>query len=159
MTKNQWDVLGVYITFILALISNFIPSTMIQAFGGILFFVVLCTAYFIRWKNKTVSFKNNHMTYLIRTFWIGSLILGIGMALSLLLADHSIINNTVEGMMNGISFSQEELTIIMRNYAFKNIVVFGLTLLPSIIYLTYRTVKGMIKAYNNQEILDVKSWL
>ncbi len=158
MTIDQYDVFGVYISFLLALISNFIPSTMIQFFGGFLFIVTFFSAYIIRWKNKNESFKKNHMTFLIRTFWIGSLILVIGMLLSILLGDHTIINNTVEGIMNGIVFTYSELTVIMMNYARANIFVFGLCLLPSLIYLSYRLIKGMIKTYYHQEIEHLKSW-
>lgn len=158
MAKDQYDVLGIYITFLLAIFSNFIPLASIQMIGGILFFVVIFAIYFIRWKSKNASFKHNHMEYLIKTFWVASFILLIGIIASIIFADHTVINNVVDGMASGIAFSQEELNIVLMNYAKDNILIFALSIGPSILYLFYRTFRGIIETYNYNKIENLKNW-
>jgi len=158
MAKDQYDVLGVYIAFMLAILSNFIPLVMVQTIGGILFFVTIFAIYFIRWKSTNASFKHNHMDYLIKTFWVSSLILLIGMIFGAIFADHTVINNVVEGMMGGIAFTQAELNIVLLNYAKDNVLVFGLAIGPCFLYIFYRTIRGMIETMNYKKIENIKSW-
>lgn len=158
MAKDQYDVLGIYFCFFVALISNFIPLDFVQMVGGILFLATIIAIYLTRWKNENASFKHNHMEYLIKTFWIGTLFLLIGIVISIIFADHTIINNVVDGIKNGIMFSQEELNIVLMNYAKENIIIFSLSIGPSLLYLFYRTIRGMIEAKNYNKIENIKSW-
>jgi len=158
MAKDQYDVLGIYIAFMLSILSNFIPLVMVQMIGGILFFVTIVAIYFIRWKSTNASFKHNHMDYLIKTFWVASLILLIGIVFAVFFADHTVINNVVDGMENGIPFTQEELNIVLLNYAKDNVLTFALSIGPCFLYIFYRTVRGMIETMNYNKIENIKSW-
>jgi uncharacterized membrane protein len=158
MAKDQYEVLGLYVAFLGALFSNFIPLVAIQMLGGILFLITIIAIYIIRWKNKNASFKHNHMDYLIKTFWVGTLVLLIGIVLSVFFADHTPIYNVVEGIKNGLVFTKEELDIVMINYAKDNILIFGLCLSPSLLYLFYRINRGIIETINYNKIENLKNW-
>ena len=75
-----------------------------------------------------------------------------------LLADHSPINDAVDAISNGTIYSEEEIQAILMDYSRKNFLVFSLTLGPSLIYLAYRTGRGMVTARHNSHIKNIKSW-
>lgn len=159
MKNSQNIITSLYIAFIIGLASNFIPSPSIQMVGGIIFLFAIPAAYILRSKNKLESYAYTHAQYLIKTFWIASLLLLIGAIISIFLADHTKINDVVAGMSQGMVFTQAELNAILINYAFDNIIIFGVCIGPSLIYLGYRIIKGLIKAVNNQRIDNLKTWL
>ncbi len=159
MSKDQKIIIALYSAFIIAFISNFIPSDIIQMAGGFIVLLAISTAYIIRSKNEMTSYNYTHAQFLIKTFWISSLILIIGMIAALFLGDHTKINAVVDGIAQGIPFTQAELNAVLKNYAFDNIIIFGLSIGPSLIYLGYRIIKGLIKAVNNEIINNLKNWL
>lgn len=159
MSKDQKIIIALYIAFIIGFISNFIPSSVIQMAGGLVFLIAIPVAYFIRSKNEEPSYNYTHTKFLIKTFWIASLILIVGIVAAIFWGDHTKINAVVDGMGQGISFTQDELNSVLRSYAFDNIITFSLCLGPSMIYLAYRVIKGLITAVNNQTINNLKNWL
>jgi len=158
MSKDQYHILGVYISFLYALFSNFIPLPIIQMTGLIVFIIAIISIYVMRAKSKNASFKHNHMEYLLKSFWVGSLILLVGIIISVFFADHTVIYNVVDGMATGIVFTQEELNIVLMNYAKDNMLIFGLCLSPSLLYLFYRTNRGIIETVNYNKIENLKNW-
>lgn len=159
MIKEKKNILQIYGIFLLAVILNFVPSAIISSFGSLLLLIIIVATYIYRAKSNSESLCYNHMCYLIKSFWISSLLLLIGIILTYLLGDHSIINNTVDGVVQGVMFTPDQLEIILMNYTKQNILVLLLTLSPSIIYLGYRVVKGMILANKEQKISNLKSWI
>ena len=149
----------IYSGFLLALISNFIPVAAVQAVGGVLLLVLLVMAYI--WRSGAVDggYRHTHMCYLIRSFWIGSLFLVVGIVLAVLLADHSLIQGAVDGIAAGAYLEEEQINNILMQYTVDNLVVFALTLLPSLAYLAYRFLKGMVIANKEEPVTNIKSWL
>lgn len=158
MQKEQKTILSIYIGFLIAVIFNFIPSSAVSTFGGILLIVLVIAAYIYRFRAEENSLTKNHMAYLIKSFWIASLFLLVGMIAAYVFADHSIINNSIETIKNGIIMSQEQIESLLMDYARANIFVFFATLSPSFIYLFYRLVKGMIHAKKSQSVVNLKNW-
>ena len=158
MNKEKNLVLGTYIGFIIALISNFIPSASVQMIGGILFLVLLVMTYI--WHAKAVKdgYRHTHMAYLIKSFWIGALFLVLGIVLAVLLADHSVINNAVDSIGTGQILTEDDINQILINYTRSNLGVFIITLCPSLLYLGYRFVKGALLANKEEAIQNLKSW-
>jgi len=99
------------------------------------------------------------MTYFVKSFWISSLALLVGIIFAAFLSDNTLIHNIVDSFTSGILLSKHEMNIVLMQYARKNIIVLLLTISPSIIYLFYRIIKGMILANKNQFIPNLKSWL
>ncbi|HPF78222.1 MAG TPA: hypothetical protein PLF01_02920 [Alphaproteobacteria bacterium] len=159
MNKEQSNIVQIYIAFIVAIIMNFVPSTAVQALGGILLLLIVIATYIYRARADKKSLTFGHMAYLIQSFWISSLLLLIGIFAAYLLGDHTIINNTVDRVMGGMMMTEEQLDAIMMNYLRTNFMVFSLTISPSLIYLTYRVVKGLLLAKDGKNINKPKSWL
>lgn len=159
MNKEQKNIFSIYFSFLLAVLLNFAPSVEAQFFGALLFFVMIIAAYVYRYKSDPDSLTRNHMIYLIKSFWISSLFLAIGMAAAAFLADNTIIHNAVNGAQNGFFFSEEEIHIMMMEYIRKNVWIFVGTISPSIVYLIYRVVKGTILTKKNQFVPNIKTWL
>lgn len=159
MNKEQKNITYLYIALFVSLGMNFIPYIIIQQFGFLLFITLFIATYIYKHQSDPDSLTKNHMIFIIRTIWIGSLILTVGIIAAGLLADNTIIHNTVDGVMNGVYFSETELNDILIEYTRQNLLVFAATILPSIGYLIYRFIKGAILANKNQLIPNLKHWL
>ena len=158
MEKEQKTIFQIYIGFAAVVIFNFIPSSAVQTFGGILFIVLIVAAYIYRAKAQNNSVMHSHMAYLIKSFWIASLFLSIGIAAALALADHSIIYDAVDGVINGQMISEAQMNQVLMAYLHDNLLIFSLTFGPSILYMAYRVMKGMIRVKKNQIIANPKNW-
>lgn len=159
MKTEQKTTFYIYIIFLVATISSFLPIISISFLGSILFSISIIIIYVFRFKSKEGSFRHGHMDYLIKSFWITSLLLSVGMSLSFLLGNHSIINDTIDDLMNGFVVTEEEMGELLIEYLYANIFILILTISPSIIYLTYRIIKGFICAKKLQAIINPKTWL
>lgn len=159
MEEIKQQALTIYSGFLLAIIFNFIPVTFVQTFGAFIFLGLIIAAYIMRSQAEKESFMYSHMSYLIKTFWISSLILLIGIIESYIFADHSIIYTTVNGVKNGSMLSETEINALLIEYIQANRLVFALTLGPSLLYLIYRTIKGIMLASKNTSIPNPKNWL
>lgn len=159
MNKEQSNIVQIYAAFIVAILLNFVPSTTIQAFGGIFLLLIVIATYIYRARAEKQSLTFGHMAYLIKSFWISSLLLLIGIFGAYLLGDHTIIHNTVDRVTGGIMITEEQLDAIMMNYLKTNFIIFSVTISPSVFYLTYRVVKGLLLAKDGKNINKPKSWL
>lgn len=155
--KQQAEI--VYISFFIAILCNFIPNPFIHNFGAFAFFGLVIVTYVLRHKADKESYTHSHMAFLIKTFWISSLVLLIGMVIAGLLGDHSIIHSAIDGAKRGIILSEKEIYAFMMQYGRANALLFTLTLTPSIIYFVARLVKGFMQAKKGNLIDNPKSWL
>jgi uncharacterized membrane protein len=158
MNKDQKTLLQIYVAYLISLICNIIPSSTVQTFGMILFIIIFIATYFYRSKSEENSLINTHMQYIIKNIWISSMFLIIGMIAAYLLADHSIINQTMNAIQQGIIPSEDQINDLLLTYFKFNIFVFIATLSPSLIYLAYRLINGMVKAKENSPIINLKNW-
>lgn len=158
MEKDQKNTLHLYIVFIISLICNVIPSTAIQFFGALLFIVALIAAYFYRAKHNKNTLVYTHMHFLIKTVWISSLFLAIGILAAVILADHSLIHQTTDQVMNGMFLDEARLHSILADYTKTNLMIFILTLSPSLLYFLYRLVKGIMAVQDNKLMPNPKDW-
>ena len=154
--KEQKTVIQVYGFFLTAVIFNFLPSLLIQQIGLFLAIAVIIAAYVLRSRSENGSFQYSHMAYLIKSFWISSLLLVLGTIASFFLADHTIINETVETISTGVAFSEDEMKVILMRYAQENFLIFSAVLAPSVLYLSYRIVKGMMLAKDRNPVKNLK---
>lgn len=158
MKKETKKIIYLYSAYLIAIICNIVPSSIIQSLGLILFLVIFITTYVYKYKSQEDSVTYSHMTYIIKTIYISSLWLLIGMVLAYYFADHMIIHQAIQSLQNGMPLTENDLNRIMMNYLKQNIEIFTLTLSPSLIYLIYRFGKGIIIAQKDSVIHNPKNW-
>ena len=158
MNKDKNTALQIYGVYLISLICNIVPSNAIQTFGMVLFIIIFIATYIYRSKSEENSLMNTHMRYIIKSIWVSSIFLMIGMIGAYLLADHSIVNQTVNAVKQGMMFSEDQINDLLLTYCKANSFVFIATLSPSLIYLTYRLIKGMLITKNNAPITNLKNW-
>ena len=155
-TKNT--IIRIYIIFIISIALNFVPSVSAQTIGALLFFIMIIAAYVYRFKSEKGSIMHSHMRYLIKSFWIASLFLAIGILLSTQFADHSAINNAVDNLMESTHLNESQMQSVAMEYTKQNLLVFAAALLPSVFYLLYRCIKGIIFLKKHKTFDDYNSW-
>jgi len=158
MEKEQTNILSVYIVFTAAVIMNCIPSTVISTLGFILLFVILIAIYVYRARSDKDSLRYSHMAFLIKSFWVSSLLLLIGMIAAYFLGDHSSVINAYESIFKGSYLTEEQINNILSTYLHDNLTVFLLTLGPSLLYLAYRIYRGVMLIKSNLPIPNPKNW-
>lgn len=159
MAKKNSIVVQFYIIYLVSVFLNFVPSHLISTFGSLLFLVIFIATYIYRSKHKENNFIHSHMVFIIKSIWISSLILIVGIILAYLLGDHSIIETAIAGVKRNIYLTEYQINEILMNYLKHNAVIFGLTLMPAIIYLIYRLARGLKNAKQQKPIKNLKSWL
>lgn len=153
------NIVGIYALFILSIILNFVPSMIIQGFGGFLFFFMLIVAYIIKFKSDDDSFDKAHAKYMTKTVWIFSLFLLIGMFLALFFGNHDAITNAANGIQSGNILNDEEMMVLLIEYGQTNLLVFLGIFFPIMAYALYRFGKGIHLARSNKIPTNPKSWL
>ena len=158
MTNEQKKIVTFYALLIAAVIFNFLPSMQIQTVGLIIFFVCFIGLYIARGTAKKASMMYSHGSYMIKSIWISSLFFLIGGVFAGVFGDHSIIDGIIDSITQGVVIAPDEMNNMMIEYAKSNFVVFLLSLLPSILYLLYRFVRGLRVAIKNSSINNPGSW-
>ena len=156
--KNK-EITSIYLLYIVSLIMNIIPHITISSFGTIILLVVFVATYILRRKAPNDSINHTHYAYLIKTIWIFSLFVLLGILLSYYLGDHTIINNVVSNVNNGQMITQQAFSIELMKYANANKYVFGLIFTPITLHLFYRLGKGIHKARQNLPITNLRTWI
>ncbi len=159
MEKDQKTTLQIYLAYIIAVICNIVPSSAVQTFGLILFIVIFAATYFYRNRSPSESLIHNHMQFIIKSIWISSLVFLVGMITAYFMADHTIVYQTYETIMNGVFLTQDQINGFVMDYMRANIFTFVITLMPSLIYLAYRLAKGILHARKGYIVLHSKNWL
>ena len=157
--KEKSNIMTLYIGLIISTIFNFVPLASAQVFGSVFFLMILITAYIYRAKSEEDTLQNSHSHYIIKTIWIFSLFLFIGIILAGLFSDNTALQSTIDNAKSGIMMSEAELENILANYFQNNFLVFALTIGPSFLYFIYRLYKGVTHAKNNTPITNLKSWM
>ena len=110
-------------------------------------------------KGENSDLSDNHSRFIIRTFWIGSLYLTIGIILAVMLADHSPVYQMVDQVMRNPRYlTQDMLNALFLEYAKVNWIVFLLTLGPSTIFFFYRFSYGLWLSYNSKTVPNCTAW-
>ncbi len=152
------ELAGIYLLYIISLILNVVPNTALATFGALLFLVLFIATYVQRARSKEKPVEYSHYQYIIKTIWIFSLFFVVGAIAAYFLADHSIINNMTDLIMQGTMMTPEQMTSLTFDYARANKFVFGGIFVPITIYVFYRLGKGFFLARKNVEIQNLKNW-
>ncbi len=158
MTQEQKKIITLYGLFIISVIFNFTPSQQINMIGSIIFIICFIALYIFRKRSKKSSLTYSHSSYIIKSIWVSSLFLFIGMIVAGIVGDHSIVQNTVDTLTNGEVLTEAEINSIMLEYTKANLLTFAVSLIPGIIYLLYRLGKGTKLCLQNTSITNHGNW-
>ncbi len=172
---EQKKTLTIYGLFIAALLGSFLPSLIFASAAFILFFVVLIAAYIMRGGADEDSLTQNHMTYLIRTIWIGSLIMTVttlvGSVYLYASVDNAPLMPCLERFVDSSTLMQAQSMSGLKqlfgscfdSYIKVNLMVFiigGIICAGApVAYFSYRLFTGTKATLNNAKITNVKRWL
>ena len=156
---EQKHVNRIYAAFAAMVIFLCVPSAVFSVIGILLLFYVMGNAYGLRKKYGEDSLVNNHMTYLIRSFWISSLFCLIGMiAAGIYIMETFDMNEFAASMTEAVAETMNTGQMVINGDMKKLIMVSIVTLGPSVVYLVYRVAKGVSRASKGYRIADVKGW-
>lgn len=152
-------------SFFLAWVPHIIPGLI----AVILFFWAFIGAYIIRGRNDADSFLAHHMTFLIRTVWIGSLFSLITVtAGGIYMLTHADVMAFSTCIVNTLSLpdmtmiEQETYRCIDGFIALNKGVLLVSVLISAPLpcaYVAYRLIRGALKARHGMRLLHGKSWL
>ena len=172
MTENNRPeyygrILQVYAALVASVVLSFVPYGNVELVGFVLFFAAWIAAYVFRTRNKDEeSLVNNHMTYIIRTVWIASLLLSLGFVFWLAwfyaAADHSAYQLMINQILQGAQVNEAEVEETLQGYIQANllllIMISTLTLGPGLFYFIYRMANGLSRAIKGYRIAKPKGW-
>lgn len=168
-SKDLKVIHNLYAALTVSIILAFAPSMAIQTLSTILFTGVFIAAYIFRGLAEETTLAWNHITYLIRTIWIGSLFLTIaiiaGATWFYQVGDHSLISlymqQVSDGMANGYT-NNYDVHSLSRDYLDENkevLVPIAITCaVPCLLYIAYRIVKGLSRALKGYRLKNLDSW-
>lgn len=152
--KEQKQVNRVYAAMVAMIIFSCVPMAVLQVVAILLLFYVMFSAYSLRRKYGEESLVHNHMTYLIRTFWISSLFFAIGFIAAGFYLSGKLDLAAIEEMSNTMMTGQFVVTDNVKLLAVVSLVSMG----PSMIYFIYRAAKGLSRALRGHRMGNVKEW-
>ena len=168
-------IMRVYGALAASLILLLLPHVAFCAMALLLFMGVMIVAYVMRGKADVQSLTHDHMTFIIRTIWIGSLFALVTTVIAAVYmlgyADQSPLMPCAEQAMNAASAStpadMKQIDALMQPcvsaYVSANKVVLAVSVLIAgllpLVYFAYRLAKGLSRARRSHRIGDNKSWL
>lgn len=169
---ERQKILQVYAALAATLILSLVPylsAAFLSLFLGVL---VLVMGYVYRGRAEAKSLMENHMTFVIRTVWIGSLFAVICMALGaaylLSSLDNEPLYDCLEGFMamgNDIYHPEIFKTVFspcQDGYWAVNmeaLITGGIIVaVPPLLYFSVRLVRGLSRALKGYRLADPHSW-
>lgn len=164
--EGNQAILTVYGLLCTALVFSMIPILPIFITGTFLFPFVLVLAWMLRFGKGTDTLIYNHMIYISRTIWMFSLLLAITSSIAGFLvmtgADNSAYQNVINDMMNGVSYSYDQMYDVMITYIKANmglmICAVALCTVPTLGYMAYRLARGMSRAFKGYRLAKPQAW-
>lgn len=169
--KQSKIVKNIYAGLVAITCLQFVPIMSIMIVSSIILMVLFGAFYVYRSKYGKGSLVENHMTYLIRTFWIGSLYLTIATILAVIIfwyyGDHSYLFDFIEDYRDGefgvnVAAMLAAYNQMIINYSVDNksimIIVSLIAIVPGVGFMVYRVAKGMVRAMKGHILKDKNSW-
>lgn len=165
MTTNQ-KTTGLYVTLGLCVLMTCTPVMALQNFAGLLSLILLITAYILRYKSDKESLESHHATYIIRTIWVWSAfvilgMIGAGMMISQN-GDMSAIDDLINSANNGFIPDEDGVEQTVNAYFETNYALILKTTLmwlaPAQIYAIWRITRGLPRAMKGERLPNEKAW-
>lgn len=166
MMTAQKKITALYSAFALCVMMVCVPLMSVQNWAAILSLLVLISAYILRKKSPADSLEAHHATFVIRSLWIWSLVLILGMAGAGWVVsqngDMAAITHLVDSVMNGAILSEDEINNAFNDYIATNYDLILKTtvmwLAPAQIYGVWRIARGMSRAWKGYRVHNPSSW-
>ena len=171
---EKTKVLQVYAIFGAALVLSVVPTIWGAVLSLIFGIGILVLAYYTRRKSEHGSLTENHMTYIIRTIWIGSAValifLTAGSLYLFFLVDNTPLlpcaNNLLGLAQDPTSMTTESLKAIFApcadGYLGLNFKVFIMSAVivavPVLIYFIARFIEGVSRAFKGYRLANPHKW-
>lgn len=173
--REDNKILCVYAALIISLVLMLVPHVVAGALSLLLFMGVLVGGYVLRRRNDSGGLMADHMTFIIRTIWIGSGLAVLTTTVAALymhfnadptpLADCS--QNVADAVLGGATPDLQSLAAMMQpciiRFLSENDIVMTIALLvsagPPLFYFVLRIARGLGRAKRGHRIGDHQSWL
>jgi uncharacterized membrane protein len=173
LMKEEKTVLRVYAALSASIVMTFIPSIAFAIFSLLLFCGVLIAAYILKSKSEDESLLYNHMSYVIKTIWVGSLFATVAVVVGSFYMynsmDHSPMMPCIDSIISSgaAPMSNEYLYQLFQpcidNFMDKNlglIITIGILCAgPVIVYFVYRLAQGLSRAMKGRRMSNTKNWI
>ena len=146
-----------YAAFALCVISSLIPIMVIQTFSMAFTILTIIAFYIVRRKWVDGSFERTEANYLIKTFWIWSLIYAVGIMVAGTListfGDMTAINTWTQSVVEaGVPPDEESMKQMTEEYMATNAPLIAqatiLCALPALIYAIWRSKPAFSRIQN-----------
>ncbi len=164
--KEQKQVTRIYAALVAMLIFSCVPNMVLGVLAILLMFYAIIGAYVLRAGTAEDSVVRNHMTYLIRTFWISSLIFVLGAAAAVPWLWRHLDFRALDALANDLGTDPEKMQALdphvfmtatgltVPDLLTGSAIMFG----PCMIYFIYRVARGLSRALKGYRMNDVKAW-
>lgn len=157
---------ALYAAYGLCVVMTCLPDMTMQNVAAIMTFILLAALYLLRSKWPEDSLEAHHTTFIIRTIWIWSafLILGMigaGMVISQN-GDMSALDQLSSDIANGMPPTEDAMNQSAKAYFETNYdLILKTTLMwlsPAQIYAVWRIARGLSRALKGYRLSNIKSW-
>lgn len=162
--KDRQIILQAYAMFFVSILANFYPVGIVGLIGFFLFIGFMIYVYYYRKKSEDNSLVQNHMIYLIRTLWVGSVYLIIFIVAAALYMAPELDLKVYHWLASGsyTPTSPQEVDVIIKNFVSDNtpllyygaLIAFGVPL----VFFFWRMINGVFRASKGYRIANVRSW-
>lgn len=166
VVSDKQKIASLYVPLLVGVIFGCLPDASMQGISALLDLIVLIAAYGIRSEAKEDDLVWHHSTFVIRTIWIWSLFLVIGMAGAALViqmnADMGAITDLVNSANSGIIPTEGDVDLTMQKFMDTNYDMMLRTtiiwLAPAQVYAVWRSYKGLSRAWLGYRVANLRSW-
>lgn len=170
---EQRKITSVYVAFGAGLALSLAPFLVAALLSGALIVGALFIAYVLRTDSEQGSLIENHMIFIIRTIWIGSLLTLITLTIAGLYLFKALNNAPLQPCVDQIlsmadPAAMESIVInfmatqCWANYWQTNltafIVAFVITAVPAFLYFAIRYMRGVTRAVRGYRVANPKAW-
>lgn len=158
--------ISLYVLLLIGIVAGCIPSTPMQGLSVVVDLIALVSAYLFRSKAQEDDLIWHHSTFVIRTIWIWSLFLVIGVIGSSLFiqmnADMSAITDLINSVNSGTIPTESDVDLTMQKFMETNHDMMLRTtiiwLAPAQVYAVWRVYKGLSRAWVGYRVANLRSW-
>lgn len=158
--------ISLYVLLLMGIVIGCIPFTSMQALSVVIDLIALVSAYSFRSKAQNDDLVWHHATFVIRTIWIWSLFLVIGVIGSSLFiqmnADMSAITDLINSVNSGMVPTESDIDLTMQKFMETNQDMMLRTtiiwLAPAQVYAVWRVYKGLSRAWVGYRVANLRSW-
>lgn len=173
--EGQSAILNLYAAFLASLVLGVIPYATAALFSLIFLFGVLVGAYVVQGDAPKDSLKENHATYIIKTFWISSLFLLITFIFGAIYIYSGLDTSALDPCLEKI-YEQGPTWVQNATHAdiyalvqpcvpgyleankMRIITGLAISVAPVLPYVLYRLIRGLSRAAKGYRLAKPRSW-